>query len=667
MLPRFWVLKLILLSVFCTFLWLPAAARADEQSMEDGLDWVEEPMKEDVKERVNKGIEDYENKVDELEPLIKQRMDEYRDSGEYTVKGENFPEQPKRHPLLDTPKKGVAKTSKEDYTEKDTKVIFNTETFGQCLEERQILPKDGDPYFEECKKRCVPGWVTYTGEATTSCHPCTEPCIPFLNPRCVPCKYNQLYVSEIYWPVFESRTYPARAMGSFDPEGDYLAKPDQRSEYEYDLVRREAYDRHIKLLKEWYEEAYNKQISESELKKAFPKDLYLGADYTGRDLNTGEGNPTDVQSNHTLVYMTNANRQLSRRFRPGKANNWKGYVMEDKCFFNTLPDADRRAVSHASYDEGHEPVTYQYHHREISEPSGVKSRGTAYGHAMLDKSNVYEVARLIDQELKQDPGKQPKSTTNKMLGQYIEMNQGYYKKGMERIGAELDTHYQDWLYHNFFRLYHTRDKEMLEDPLYGKIVAGFSFYTLNSLPTFEPNLDQDGKRRPILWSFWAGRPGMDGQNYAGSKKVGPGKIFSADKIQVIYPTLEDKDRGSSCFKPESLAKGEYVDIYNQTIDDRVGTQNFWGFRRDLYKRLLEKGIEDAQTYVREVRIAYWKKRVNCHCTICAKDGFLGCSVLNDGDHPDDWFYGTRSLEDNKPILYPKDPLRVPVTEWRLLK
>lgn len=624
-----------------------------------GLDFVSESMKKDVKERVEKSLADYRKNLKTLEPQIRKFMKENdrvesidsfniksrkEGSGTDNLANVKFP---RKHPLLESD--GVADTSKEDYTKKDTEVMLNTETFGQCLEERQVT---SGPYVEECKKRCNPGWVTYdAASAANSCHSCLPSDIGTDK-----CRYNQLYVSELYWPVYQSRTYPARAMGSFDPNGSYLSGEDKQQSLEYNKVREESYDRYVKYLQDFYKKQYETDISEDDIKKAFPEELYTMSDYSGRDLNVEGLDLSDTQPEHSLVYMTNTNRQLSRRFRPGKQNNWKGYVTEDKCFFNTLPDPDKLAVSHATYNEGHDELTFAYNHQKINELNEMgPTRGSPYGHAMLDEGpEIKKLITTLDKEWRADPKHQPKTTINSMLGQYIEMKQSYYGKGLERVGTEKADHWQDWLYHNFFRLYHSRNKENLEDPLYAGIVSGFSFYTLNALKNYNPNMSDDGKRRPIAWSFWAGRPGRDGDNYAGDEKVGPGKIFSVDKIQVIYPTVDDGKKGSHCFKPESLAKSEYMDPNKNSdkIAAKVGTQEFYGFRRDLDKRLLEKGIEDAHNYVREVRVAYWIKRVNCHCTVCAQKGFLGCSVLNTGDHPEDWFYGTKSIEIDDPDLYP---------------
>ncbi len=653
------LLKLTLAALSALILF-PTANCLAQTNMDETLDWVSSPMREDIKERLTRGLSDLEQKLGEMEPKIKQRMQQYAHSGAYQVGEEHYSDQPQRHPLLD--RAGVSDSSQQDYTDQDTRVIFNQETFEQCFEERQVTT---GPYVDECANRCVPGWVTYVeGNPGASCLPCVRNPLGGLE-----CRYNQFYVSEYYWPIYESRTYPARAMGSFDPRADYLHTSDRQSgEYDYEQARISAYKRHTEQhLPNFYNAVYNEDLPPSTFKQAVPEEHYFAADYTGRDLHVGEGNPSEVQANHTLVYMTNTNRQLSRRMRPGAANIWKGYVMEDKCFFNTLPNADKLAASHATYDKDHEVLTYQYMHQEVTEPPGVKPRGSAYGTAMLEETNVYSMEEAIDRQFEQSGDAQP-DVINNMLGQYVRMNAPYYKKGMEEFGVSDAEHYQDWLYHNFFRLYHSRSKEMLEDPLYAKIVSGFSFYTLNSLPTYGPNLKDAGRRRPTLWSFYAGRPHGKTGSYAGSvRPVAPQNFFSVDKIQIIFPTINDGTRGSSCFRPESLAKSEYFDIRNRTIDNKVGTQGFWGFRRDLNKRLLDMGIEDAHQYVREVRIAYWTKRVNCHCTICAKDGFPGCSVLNTGDHPDDWFYGTRSLAGQPPILEPLVTLKEPIPQPGHLK
>ena len=658
-----------LLAISCflpSTLIVPNLAFAQEDAqMDKGLDFLDDKTKEAVKRRIKGARQEYDSEVEQLGPKIKQFMNQNAkksSASDFNIKGGSKALQgqkfPKKHPLLES--KGVANTSKQDYTEKDTKVIFNKETFASCLEERQV--PEGTSYWNECKKRCTPGWVVYQPASPAEvCQPCQLD--PLFGDKL--CRYNQFYVSELYWPVYQSRTYPGRAMGSFDPNGSYLSGQDKNSKLEYETVRKESYDRYVRYLKDFYSKVYEKEISEGELRAAFPKSVYLSADYTGRDLDGTSLNLIDTQPEHTLVYMTNGQRQLSRRMRPSAADNWKGFTMEDKCWFSTLPDPTKLAVSHSTYNEGHEEFTFAHMHQKINERNEVgPTRGSPYGSSMLDEGpSIKKIKESLDKEWKPKSGKQPKTTNNSMLGQYIEMNRGFYKKGLERIGAEEVKHLQDWLYHGFFRLYHSRNNNNMQDPLYAGIVSGFSFYTLNSLDNYGPNLSDGGERRPIYWSFYAGRPGLDGKAYAGTESnVGPSKVFSVDKIQVIYPTLNDGERGSSCFRPESLAQSEYFDKNknSKALDGKVENTGFWGFRRDYQKELLDKGIDQAHNYVREVRIAYWIKRVNCHCSVCATNYSLGCSVLNTGDHPDDYFYGdTRTLENQDPILYPGGSIQFP--------
>lgn len=646
-------MQLLLLLSLCIFCPEISSAQTSQKYKKESdakaPDFVSPDMGKDVTERVNKTLEDYEKNVDKIESGLKKFEQQNFRKDNYTVDGKQYKEMPKKHPLLES--KGVATTSQEDYTKKDTRVMFNQKTFGQCFEERQV---HSGPYFEECKKRCPQGLVTYfPNNEELSCLPCIENHNPLL-PK-TPCKNNQMYVSEYYWPVYVSRTYPGRAMGSFDPKGGYLNGQDQDGSLAFDTVKSSALQEGKKEFSSAMEKYYGKKIPEGELNEALPEALWNAAEYAGRDVDFSDQSSTENQALHTLVYMTNANRQLSRRFRPGKKDYWKGYMEEDRCFFQTLPDPKRKAVAKASYSKSHGKfTTFAANLKDISEPG---KRGSPYGTAMLDEGpNVYKLMQNLDQEFEQDPKHQPKTTNSSMLGQYIEMEtSGYSKKGLERVGTESSKHYQDWLYHGFFRLPTTRNTNYLQDPLYASIASGFSFYALNSL---DIGINEGAQnRRPNHWSFYQSRPSGKNKAYAGdTADIGPGKTFSTDKIQVIYPTLDDGELGSSCFRPESLAREEYFDPNKKTIDDKIGTQNFWGFRRDLNKRLLEQGIENAHNYVREVRVAYWEKRVSCHCTVCSRK-FYGCSVLNTGDVPEDLFYGTDSLENKDPVLTPGGTLR----------
>ena len=415
-------------------------------------------------------------------------------------------------------------------------------------------------------------------------------------------------------------------MGSFDPQGGYLAGEDKRGELSYEPVREANYQSAKQNFKQAYKEYFEKDISEAEFNEAFPEALYKSADYTGRDVSTEDNGLSGTQALHTLVYMTNFNRQLSRGTRPPL--QWLGYALEDKCYANVFPDGETKVIGHSSYANGNEKLAFAYNHRGIRE--GRAKNSDLYGYSMLDEGpSVYKLVENIDSEWDPNEGKQLPSTTNYMLGQYIEMNLNYFSQGMGRMGASRSKHFQDALYHSFFRLYHSRNFNHLKDPLYASIASGWSFYTLNSLKSYQPN-NTPANSRPLFWSFYKSRPG--GNNYTGKdSSIGPQKIFSTDKIQVIYPTVDDGQLGSHCFRPESLARSAYVEDDGE-IAKKTGTQGFYGFRRDLRKALLEKGVKEAHNYVREVRIAYWIKRVNCHCSICSWPQFPACSVLNSGGY-----------------------------------
>ncbi len=606
-------------------------------------DFVSPEMAADVSERISKALRDYEQNVDQLEGDLRRFHQENSKRGSFQVRGRNgntktFSGMPRRHPLLDSD--GVADTSQQDYTEKDTKVIMNPETFGPCFEERQVFDST---FTQACEARCPvrpTPWRTLDG----TCRPCDR------NPLGgVPCGYNQYYVSEVYLPVYQSRTYPGRAMGSFDPTGGYLAGEDKRAELTYEAVRDSSYQSGKTNFKAAYKEYFDRNISDSDFSKALPASLYKSADYTGRDLSVDDNGLSGVQALHTLVYMTNFNRQLSRGTRPPL--QWLGYALEDKCFANVFPDGQTKAIAHSTYANGNEKLNFAYNHRGISE--GRAKNSDLYGFSMLDEGpRIGSLINSVDAEWEPGNPKQLPSTTNWMLGQYIEMNLQYYGQGLQRMGTSENTHYQDALYHSFFRLYHSRNFNHLKDPLYAGIASAWSFYTLNSLKSYANN-NAPGNSRPLFWSFYRGRPnGRNGQNYTGENgSIGPGKIFSVDKIQVIYPTVGDGDTGSHCFRPESLSRSAYVEDSGK-IAKQSGTQGFYGFRRDLRKELLARGIDDAHNYVREVRLAYWIKRVNCHCTMCSWPQFPACSVLNSGDMPEENFYGTTDLNNSDPVLTP---------------
>ncbi len=645
---RLFVISLLLLLPFqlAVVTNVAQAERSQAEPKDDGFN--SQQLKDDNKERIKEGFNDYKEQLPQFEQRFRTFWEQNKKKDNYNVtyKGKTVTTQ--GAPKTALYEKGVAPTSQEDYTQKDVKVMLNTETFAKCYEERQV---ENHEYDSVCEARCGTGWRTNNA----LCLPCVES--PFPN---IECGWNQYYVSEVYIPVYQSRTFPGRGMGSFDPEGGYLNGQDQRGALSYDQARSKAYTslkgKYKKAMKDYFgEEPKDEDI--------ISKEYFEHTQYAGRDRAVADGDLIDTQSLHTLVYMTNFNRQHSRGSRPEK--NWVGYANKrhpkdaERCWYNTLPDARKRAIGHATYNEGHDDVTFALNHEGINEGD---DRGTPYGLGMLDEAKkpnaVDTLMQNVDQEWKANRKKQPNSTVNWMLGQYIEMNNEYFGQGLERVGTEFATHWEDYLFHSFFRLYHSRNFNLAKDPLYASIASGFSFYTLNSLKNFQPN-NNPQFTRPILWSFYKGRPksGMSGnhKSYAGSETIDPDAIFSTDKIQVVFPTV-GADKGSECFRPESLARSEYVE--NSGAIDKKVSKDFWGFRRDLRKAMVEKGLDEGQLEANEVRIAYWIKRVNCHCTICAQPGAAegyACSVINTGDHPTDNFYGVRDLTNQPPILKPPGP------------
>ena len=138
---RIWVtLQLLLLMSLCIFSPSISSAQPSQKYKKESdakaPDFVGSEMGQDVTDRINKTLEDYEKNVDKLETELKKFEKQNFRKDNYTVDGKQYQEMPKKHPLLQS--KGVATTSQEDYTKKDTRVMFNQKTFGQCFEERQV-------------------------------------------------------------------------------------------------------------------------------------------------------------------------------------------------------------------------------------------------------------------------------------------------------------------------------------------------------------------------------------------------------------------------------------------------------------------------------------------------------------------------------------------------
>ena len=258
-------------------------------------------------------MNDYREELSTFEQRFRTFWQQNKEKDSYSVsyegRNKTYGGMPAKNPLLSN---GVSPQSVSDYAQKDTRVMLNPETFGTCYEERQVF----EPTYEaECKQRCGTGWRSISDGLCNRCH-------FSIFPNRI-CGFNQYYVSEVYIPVYQSRTYPGRAMGSFNPVGGYLSGQDKRAALSYDAARGIAYNS----VKGKYKEAMNEYFGETPDDEDIISQKYFEhADYAGRDRAVADGDMSDTQVLHTLVYMTNFNRQHSRGSRPAPAFRWVGYA-----------------------------------------------------------------------------------------------------------------------------------------------------------------------------------------------------------------------------------------------------------------------------------------------------------------------------------------------------
>ena len=141
---------LSLVAIVVVLLLVLSGTTASAQKLE-GLDFVSPNMGRDITERIEEGLKDCQKNLPKIEKNLQSFEKQNFRKDSYTVKNEGksvtYDQMPKRHPLLDSD--GVATTSGDDYAKKDTRVMFNRETFGQCFEERQVTSVR---YYEECKR-----------------------------------------------------------------------------------------------------------------------------------------------------------------------------------------------------------------------------------------------------------------------------------------------------------------------------------------------------------------------------------------------------------------------------------------------------------------------------------------------------------------------------------
>ena len=613
--------RIIYLALLCGLtaqLLIPSAA-----AQSDGSDALGKEAIEKTKDRIEWALERLEQDLD-----IGEKAGEIiRNSGKSrplilpTKTGAKIvPEAPQQHPMIPNDGADPNSISSEEYTQEDSEAIFHDDTVAQCLEDRQVF---NGAYISRCAQICPGPFVRVA--------PGCPRCNPLRDPNCV---LNSFYVSEVYFPIYQTRTYPGRAMGSFNPTGNYLSGADRRAELKLQATKQRYRQEGWQIFKEIYQKHTGKSvedITDDGLEELIPRHLW-NTEWGGTD-RSQENDPSQPYSFHSLTYQTNGHRQTTRNRPPPF---WQGYFLQNNCFYHTLDNASKEVIAHATYgDEQYMRLQMSADETNRVEPETGRSTIIQGG------PNMFDVAASVENiQGGRFPAPLNQLDPSQRMTSWDWMRQGLARSGFQERGTERDwVYYADTLgpfYSNAYNSWHT--------PLYAAFAQGVSHFWMNGRKDFAPNRK---RRRPIQFSFHSSRPSES--NYAGNDDQVNDKIIFTDKVQVIYPPLEanGKRRGSHCFRPETLSRMEEVRTQDEMHE--ITSSGHAGLRRDLAKMFPENGVRDGLNFANEVRMAHWTKRVNCYCTMCGVP--YGCVVMNNGDHEEDNFYGTTPMRGNAPQLF----------------
>lgn len=578
-----------------------------------------------VDDRIQHALENEQQQREQIGEKVGRILQNEGRSRDITINGKSFKNSPARHPLLANDGADPQGKSKQEYTEKDTDTIFHDETFTQCLEDRQVFNPD---YLSQCAQACPGnrGWV----KLEKGCRPCD----PEKEPDCV---MNEYYVSELYFPVYVTRTYPGRAMGSFDPNGSYLSGQDKRP----DLKLTATKQRLANVGKQTAEQILQQHLGKdpkSISEKLYPDWYDPSVEWYGHDGDQAM-NPNAPFSFHSLTYQTNAHRQATRR-RPQP--DFHGYELQDQCFFHTLDNPNKDVIAGASYGK----EEFIRASMSAKESENIDAQG-AKATVLSGSPNIFTSIKSLKANGKQLPQELQGLRPSQSMAEWT-----WTKQGLQRIGVKPQGLQKDYVFygHELTPYSSSRDNSFV-DPFYAAVSHGFSHYMLSSLPEFSGNT---ASRRALRYSYHTARGSRP--NYSGEDPVIKENIIFTDKMQIIFPPWKDggKRRGSHCFRPETIARVEpgekEGDLARRTGRTTSPYSNHFNLPLEIRKRFPEKGnLEDGLAYANEVRIAYYIKRVNCYCTKCGTP--YGCSVLNNGDYKEDSFYGETPLAQSEPQLF----------------
>ena len=559
-----------------------------------------------TRERIEHSLRELDSNLNVGEKAAKFIEQEGRKRSSLRIAGKSYKEVPSEHPFLANDGADSAGKSSREYGQKDSKeVILNDETFAGCFEERKVV----DPvYTSGCEGNC-PKWV-YPTPGCPSCIPGSPGCLE-----------NKSYVSESYFPVYQVRLFPGRAMGSFDVQGTYLSGADKRSELGLQQTKQRVESEVKPLVLKILE-----RLGIPEPDKIFPDGYDPNVEWYGHD-SWQANDSSQPYTFHALTYQTNLHR-VATRTRPKEF--WLGYELEDKCFFHTLDDPTKEVIGNASYgDQEYLLASMFAKETEKIEPKGAKAT------ILPGSTNFRQVAQLLKAENGQLPKELQGLTPSQRMSEWDWMAPAFRRLGIRPEKLERDYNF----YGHTLAPFSSSNYNSNVDPVYAAISQGISHFYLNGLKKVSANTK---RRRSLMLTRYTARESKSKPGYTGDDATVKDPIVHTDKVQLIYPPIEDggNRKGTHCFRPENLSKLEPPrkegDLARR-IAKKTDSGHF-SIPIDLRKRFPNVGMEGLN-YGNEVRLTFYTKQVKCFCEHCGV--VSGCLTLNNGDLETDSFYGTK--------------------------
>ena len=597
---------------------------------------------EKTKDRINWTLEQIDKHGEETGKKAAKLLGEMSEKRTIKVGNASHEKMPAKHPMLDNDGADPEQKSVEEYKKDSHDVAMNDKTFASCFEDRIVEDKI---YKGACEFVCYPNafkgpeykeWVILQPD-------CGVPVL-WPPPPEEPWIHTWYYVSEHYYPIYEVRIFPGRAMGSFDVAGRFLGG-DVRKDLKLSAVKKGVTGSMKQAVEETLAEVLGPQGAKA--KQNLGSD-WLPPNYDEMEWKGHDGvlpdDPSQPYSYHSLVYQTNVHRQTTRN-RPPAAEAWMGFERDKRCFWSTLDNPAKPVIANASYDPEDKDLIRTAMAAMYSDKVDKEAKEAA---VLKGSSDLFSLENLERQGNKLPSQMQGLSPSHRASPG--EQKWSWMPEGLKTLGINPQKQKRDYTaYGGDLGPFTSANYNSFHDPLYAAMWQGISFYYLDGRTNFPPNKKEGGLRRSIQLQKFTKRESRMPKGYSGEDPILDDAIVFTHKIQLAYPPLQEgaERLGSWCFRPENIGRIEYPNKEGDlsSMSRVMKKSQYFNIPYNLDTRALDKGFEEGLNYASEVRLIIWVKRVSCYCAECGVDPRnltpAGCTNLNNGDFEQDNFYGRK--------------------------